>query len=138
MASCNTCGWRAMVTSTSCPASSARDGRTLSIESSLRERRRGLCFLAPAIAALALLFFVSGGSAEAHTSGTTGFAAVTVDRQSIRYSLSLTLEALEAAKTNSLGNSLDYDALADRVARHISISADGNPCESLPGIVQPP
>src|SRR5215216_6447685 len=143
MASFNTCGSRAMVMSTSFPASSARDGRRLWIELSIRERRSGLRFISPAMLALALLFFVSGGSAEAHTGGTTGFAAVTVDGQTVRYSLSLSLEAVEGAKTNSLPadhvrHSADYDALAGRVARHITISADGHPCVPLPGIVQPP
>jgi HupE / UreJ protein len=87
--------------------------------------------------------FVSGGSAQAHSGGTTGFAAVTVDGQTVRYSLSLTLEAVEGARTNPLPAgqvrlSADYEALAAMVARHITISADGNPCVPLPGIVQPP
>ena len=99
--------------------------------------------LARAMLALAFLVFLCGASAGAHTGGTTGFATVTVDGQSVRYSLSLTHEAVEGARTSLLPadhvrHSADYDALADRIARHISISADGNPCEPLPSIVQPP
>jgi hypothetical protein len=99
--------------------------------------------LLPVTLALALLFCVSGGSAEAHTGGTTGFATLTVDGQSLRYTLSLSLEALAGVKTGALTtdqaqHSAGYQALADSVARHITISADDNPCVPLPGIVQPP
>ena len=110
---------------------------------SIRKNSSWLRVLLPATLALALLFCVRGGSAEAHTGGTTGFATLTVDGQSLRYTLSLSLEALAGAKTGALTtdqvqHSAEYQALADSVARHITISADSNPCVPLPAIVQPP
>jgi hypothetical protein len=113
------------------------------IESFISEKRTWLRVLVPPTQALALLFCVSGGSSQAHTGGTTGFATVTVDGQSIRYSLSLGREALADVKPNPLAadqvpQPAEYQAFADRVARHITISADGNACEPVSGIVHPP
>jgi hypothetical protein len=96
-----------------------------------------------ALLAIALLLLAWRGSAEAHTGGTTGFAAVTISGQAIRYTLTLSLDALQRAKVDPIlvervPLSADYDALVRTVARHITIAADGNTCESLPGTVQPP
>ena len=66
------------------------------------------------------------GPAAAHGGGTTGFARITIDGQTIRYSLTLDLEA--AAKIEDAGV----------VSRHVEISADGTACAALPGSVQPP
>ena len=93
--------------------------------------------------AIAFLLLAWRGSAEAHTGGTTGFAAVTISAQAIRYTLTLSLDALQRAKVDPVlvervPLSADYDALVRTVARHITIAADGDPCESLPGTVQPP
>jgi hypothetical protein len=82
-------------------------------------------------------------SAVAHTGGTTGFARITVEGQTVRYSLTLDLEAVSRVQTAPAGASrvpfsTDHDALAGIVAQHIAVLADGNPCVPLPGTVQPP
>jgi len=103
---------------------------------------RGWRFLASAALALALLLQWSGW-AEAHTGGTTGFARVTVEGQTVRYSLTLGLDAVGTVLAVPDGGqraplAADYDALAGIVSRHITISADGHPCAALPASVQPP
>lgn len=79
--------------------------------------------------------------AAAHAGGTTGFAVVTVKGQTVRYSLTLGLDAIEKARAVPTGSNqmppANDDALAGMVARHIVIEADGNACAPLPGSVQP-
>ncbi|HEX2892285.1 HupE/UreJ family protein [Vineibacter terrae] len=83
-----------------------------------------------------------GERAEAHTGGTTGYAKITVEGQTVRYSLTLGVDAVDAAQgppgTPQGPLSTDPDALAGLVARHISVLADGQACAPLPGTVQPP
>lgn len=103
---------------------------------------RGWRFLASATLVLALLLQWSGW-AEAHTGGTTGFAKVTVDGPTVRYSLTLGLDAVGTVLTVPGGGqraplAADYDALAGIVSRHVTISADDHTCEALPASVQPP
>ncbi len=90
--------------------------------------------------ALALLLFWAG-IASAHTGGTTGFARVTVEGQTVRYSLTLDLEAVSRAQNAPAGAAqapfADPEALAALVARHVDISSDGKPCAAVPGPVQP-
>ena len=81
------------------------------------------------------LFLCWAGSAAAHTGGTTGFAKIMVEGETVRYSLTLDLEAVSKVQNGPLA--ADHDALAGIVARHIEISADGTPCAALPGTVQP-
>lgn len=81
------------------------------------------------------LLFPWLGSAAAHTGGTTGFARITVEGETVRYSLTLDLET--AAKVQNGPPAAEPDALAGIVSRHVEISADGNPCAPLPGTVQP-
>lgn len=80
--------------------------------------------------------------AAAHTSGTTGFARITVHGQTVRYSLTLSGETLAAlpglAAAARPGAIQDPGALADLVARKIAIAADGRACAPTPGTVQPP
>ena len=81
------------------------------------------------VVTLAFAFLAVGtGPAEAHAGGTTGFAAVTVDGQTVRYSLTLSPEALERAKADPALTdrirSAGHDGLANLVARHLTISAD--------------
>lgn len=81
--------------------------------------------------------------AAAHTSGTTGYAVVTVAGQTVRYALTLTLDTLEASKVVPIvpGRPLlptDYDSLVAMVGRSVAIVADGAACAALPGTVQPP
>src|SRR5829696_723252 len=142
MGSFNTCRSRAIVVSTSCPASSAKDGRLLWNRSSVPERQAPVVSLSRAVLAVVLLCFAGSGSANAHTGGTMGFAAVTVEGQTVRYSLSLGLEAVEGVRppssTDTLRRAFDDDALANIVARHVTVTADGKPCAPLPGVVQSP
>jgi hypothetical protein len=99
--------------------------------------------MAMPMALLVALFFLGVGAAGAHTGGTTGFAKVTVDGQTVRYSLTLDLETAAKAQ-DALSRSppappaASHDALAGIVARHVVISADGKACAPLPGAVQPP
>ncbi len=104
--------------------------------------KRGWRGLAGALLAFALLFPWLGAAA-AHTGGTTGFAKITVEGETVRYSLTLDLEAASKVLTAPAGAgqgplAADPDALADIVSRHVEISADGKPCAPLPGSVQPP
>ncbi|MGD9885159.1 MAG: HupE/UreJ family protein [Reyranella sp.] len=83
------------------------------------------------------------GSAGAHTGGTTGFARLTVEGQTVRYSLTLDLETAAKARDPAAGTSpapraVGYDALPGIVTRHVEISADGKVCAPLPDAVQPP
>jgi hypothetical protein len=93
------------------------------------------------VIALAVLWLVDGGGVEAHVGGTTGFAAVTVDRQTVRYTLSLGVEVIEAATPDPRRTGdrrvSDDEALANIVTRHVTVTADDNACAPLPGIVQP-
>ncbi len=94
---------------------------------------------APAALAFALFLFAWAGSSGAHTGGTTGFAMVTIKGQTVRYSLMLGLDAIDKARADPASPlTTDYDALAGLVARHTTITADGNACAPLPGTVQPP
>lgn len=86
-----------------------------------------------ALAITILLAWVA--AAAAHTSGTTGFARITVHGQTVRYSLTLSGETLAAGRA---GGNADILALADLVARKVAIAADGRACAPTPGTVQPP
>lgn len=89
---------------------------------------------AVALAVLWTVWLVGGGPASAHTSGTTGYAAVTVNGQSVRYALSLMLEAAPSETTDALR----LDRLAETVASHVTVSADGRACAAVPEHALPP
>jgi hypothetical protein len=94
--------------------------------------------LAPA--ALALLFV---GSALGHTGGSTAYAEVTVDGQTVRYTLSLPVDASGRTNPDPLSTERspgprEYEPLARMVARQVTVAANGRPCAALPGAVQPP
>jgi hypothetical protein len=82
------------------------------------------------VAAVFVLLLASTGGATAHTSGTTGYARISVHGQTVRYSLSLGAETLGVAP--------GLDALPDLVAGKIAIAADGRACAPTPGTVIPP
>jgi hypothetical protein len=90
------------------------------------------------IPAVLLWLAVLIAGAHAHTSGTTGFAAVTVQGQTVRYVLTLSADVVEAAWPNAGPASGDYAALPDAVARHVAVSANDRACAAVPGGVQPP
>ena len=90
------------------------------------------------VPAVLLWLAVLIAGAHAHTSGTTGFAAVTVQGQTVRYVLTLSADVVEAAWPNPGRAPAGYAALPDVVARHVAVSADGTACAPVPGGVQPP
>jgi hydrogenase/urease accessory protein HupE len=75
------------------------------------------------------------GAARAHTTGTTAFAAITVQGQTVRYVLTLSAEAMQAVWTAPGG---DIGSLAGIVAQHVVIVANDTACVAVPGSVQPP
>lgn len=95
---------------------------------------RGRSVLARALLSLTALLLWAG-HATAHTGGTTGFARVTIEGETVRYNLTLDIEAVSKAQSGPVEGG--RDALADIVARHVEVSADGKACAALPGTVQP-
>lgn len=90
------------------------------------------------VTCLALLWAVVGPAA-AHTGGTTGFAKITAQGQTVRYSLSLSTETLAASGLAAASSrAQDYDALAGLVTAKVAITADGRACAPVPGAVTPP
>ena len=85
--------------------------------------------------AVMLFLSLSLGGAGAHTSGSTGFAAVIVHGQTVRYVLTLTTEVVRSVWTVPTG---DFDFLAEIVARHVAIAVNDTRCAAAPGSVQPP
>jgi hypothetical protein len=71
------------------------------------------------------------GPAPAHVAGSTGYAAVSVTGGTVRYRLTIGVDALA-----TLGGA--YGSLADLIARHVEILADGVACAPVPGLVTPP
>lgn len=86
----------------------------------------------------ALGLFV-GAPAAAHVDGTMGYATVSMQDGTVRYRLTLGLDAL-VALGGAVGPSTrqDYGALREIVARKITIAADGVACAPVPGTVTPP
>ena len=82
---------------------------------------------------------LGGGPAAAHVDGTMGYATVSLHDGTVRYRLTLGIDALEA-----LGGAIglpprqDCAALRDIVTRKVSIAADGIACAAVPGTVTPP
>lgn len=75
----------------------------------------------------------------AHVAGSMGYATVTVQDGTIRYRLTLGLDALEAlGGTIGLPPRQDYEALAAIVARKVMLTADGIACAPVSGPVTPP
>ena len=89
-----------------------------------------------------LLLAACIGSASAHTGGTIGFATITVNGASLRYSLALGAAALPAPLVEQMqlrepAAAPDYQPLLAAVARHVHIGGDGRACEAAPGQVTP-
>ncbi len=77
---------------------------------------------------LASLFATAG---HAHTNGTTGYAAITVEGATIRYALTLPLDALPRGLD-------DVDGLPTRVAEYVTLATDGGACAPVPQPASPP
>ncbi len=96
--------------------------------------KKGWRLLLPLGLVLGLVLAAGNGRLQAHTGGTTGHARVTIDGQTVRYSLTLALDSLEKVRPPVV----DHDSLAAIVAHHVTVIADETPCAALPGAVQPP
>ncbi len=88
-----------------------------------------------AAVALIVSLTVLIGGVNAHTAGSTGYAAVTVYGQTVRYMLTLSADVVRSAVP---GLTADFRGLAGLVAQHIAIAANDTPCAATPGMVQPP
>ena len=92
---------------------------------------------------LGLLLLAAGAAAaRAHVGGSTGYAAITVSRSTVRYKLSLPTAALpsdlaEALRLSQTGSEQNRDKLLDVLRRHIVLQANGTRCEPGPGQVAP-
>jgi HupE / UreJ protein len=83
------------------------------------------------------------GAAVAHTGGSTGYASLIVRDTTVRYSLTLSSDALPAAIVEELRRIRSGDARARTtllgvLREKITITADGARCEATPGFVEPP
>jgi hypothetical protein len=84
----------------------------------------------------------SSGSAGAHTGGSTGYASILVQRNVIRYSLSLTPSSLPPAVAEELaqaraGHAGSRERLLGHVRRKVALTAQGTRCESAQGFLEP-
>jgi hypothetical protein len=92
---------------------------------------------------LGLLLLAAGAAAaRGHVGGSTGYAAITVSRSTVRYTLSLPTAALpsdlaEAVRLAQTGSQQNRDKLLDVLRRHIVLRANGTRCEPGPGQVVP-
>ena len=98
--------------------------------------------LAALVALGALAASGAAAPAGAHTGGTTGYAAVTVHRSTVRYSLVLPVAALPSAMAEDLrlaqgGSPQARERLLDVLRHRIGLSGDGTRCEPGPGVVEP-
>lgn len=66
---------------------------------------------------------------QAHTSGSTGYAEVTLHEATIRYRLTLPAAAVAT---------LDPDHAATQLAQRVTVTADGHDCIRVPGPLLPP
>ncbi len=102
-----------------------------------RTRRRALVVgLAAAWIGAALTF------AHAHTGGSTGYAAITVSRSTVRYSVTLPAAALTSQMAEDLrlaqnGSEPARERLLDVLRRTIVLRGNGTRCEPGPGVVEP-
>lgn len=90
-----------------------------------------------------LVLFVSAKTTPAHVGGTTGYASITVNRSTVRYTLTLPTAALpselaEALRLAQTGSQADRDKLLDLLRRQIVLRANGTRCEPGPGEVTLP
>lgn len=83
------------------------------------------------------------GPAQAHVTGTMGYATVTLHGGTVRYSLTLGIDALAAAGSDAPPDARlplrgVYDSLGSLVARKVTIAAGEGKCEPVPATVTPP
>ena len=113
--------------------------RTVSPQTTNRGRTFPPCWAALWLAAA----FLPLEPAQAHVAGTMGYATVSLHGETVRYSLTLSIDALAAAGSNATPDARlslrgGYDVLGSLVARNVTIVMDGGKCEPVPGLVTPP
>jgi HupE / UreJ protein len=89
-----------------------------------------------------LLVAAAVAGAWAHAGGSTGYAAITVSRSTVRYRLTLPTATLpselaEALRLEQTGSASSREKLLDLLRRHLVLQADGVRCEPGPGLVVP-
>jgi hypothetical protein len=92
--------------------------------------------------ALSVTLLAWAASAWAHGGGSTGYAAITVSRSTVRYSLTLPTSALppdlaEALRLAGTGGDAGREKLLGLIRSKIGVEANGTRCESGPGEVLP-
>ena len=80
----------------------------------------------------------SAGPAEAHSGGSTGYAAVTISGSAVRYQLTLWPAALppevgEQIRRARAGDAAARDGLLGTIREKIGLTAGGQPCVAAPG-----
>jgi hydrogenase/urease accessory protein HupE len=91
-------------------------------------------------AGLGVFLVASAVSTWAHSGGSTGYAAITVSRSTVRYGLTLPISALppelaEAFRLAQMGSASNRDTLLDVIRTRIVLHANGTRCEPGPGQV---
>jgi hypothetical protein len=94
------------------------------------------------IALGALLLIATTVAAWAHAGGSTGYASITITRDTVRYTLTLPTSALpsdmaEALRLAQAGSAQIREKLLDVVRARIVLHAGGTRCEPGPGQLQP-
>lgn len=89
-----------------------------------------------------LVLAAAGSPAFAHTGGSTGYAAIAIDRGSVRYSLTLWPAALPPAVADELrpagaGHAPSRDRLLGVVREKVTLVTQGRRCEPRSGSLQP-
>ena len=91
---------------------------------------------------LGLLLATGVAAVSAHTGGSTGYAALVVNRGTVRYSLTLPTATLptdlaEGLRLAQAGSPRDREALLDVIRNHVVLRANGARCEPGPGELLP-
>jgi hypothetical protein len=95
------------------------------------------------LAGLALVATAVAGPAFAHTGGSNGYASIAVERDSVRYSLTLWPVALPPAVAEQIrrarvGDAPSRQRLLGVVRDKVTLVARGRRCQAGPGVLQPP
>jgi hydrogenase/urease accessory protein HupE len=105
-----------------------------------RTRRRARWLLVSGMSALSLN--VLGSSPAAHVGGSTGYAAIGISGNTVRYGLSLSPSATPAPVAEELalaaaGNAPSRETVLGYVRAKVTLVAQGERCEPVAGFVEP-
>ena len=96
----------------------------------------------PAKALALFLLLAWAGMAGAHTGGMTGFATITINGKSVRYSLTLSDvppgPLADQMRLGHPGTAPDYQPLIVAIGEKIHLTADGAACAASEGRITPP